>query len=166
MKEIKYRTSKKWAGSIAVLLGSGFLLAFFLSGRNFYNSTVIGLALACLLLILNAFSGIYLSVGNKSACKVDCFVIKKCINIEHIKRISRQPTFNLDKSFGDVYKSLYIISDSDGKMKYLELPNESFTEETGAKIVKHLKELNPNIELDEQTLILIKKYENPDKIKL
>jgi len=70
----------------------------------------------------------------------------KIISINQITEINRQATFRI---FQGSIKSLYIFYVSENKKtKWIELRPIVFKEETMAKLVQDLKQLNPSIKLD------------------
>lgn len=155
---MKYKTNRKWAGMIAILLSLAVIITL-LSSKQPIESLILLVMLFFLFVSIDVFWGYYVLISNDQLNIVKSFIWKRKVNINLIQAIDYRQTFNLGESFAQYYKSLYIVwLQENGGAKMVNLPNDAFTEKTLAQIAKKLKDLNPRIELDKNTEELIKKY--------
>ncbi|TAL49065.1 hypothetical protein EPN83_02205 [Patescibacteria group bacterium] len=157
---MRYRTDKAWAGMIAVLLLIGIFPAILRQISEGIEPIILLVFVLLIFIALDNFLGTYVHISDRTICRTDSFILKRCLEINSIQKISYTPTFIIGRSA----RSLYVASEIDHKSKYIEMPNIGFTQKTIVKVVKHLKELNPKIELDENAENLIQKYESSAKI--
>ncbi|MDB5225182.1 MAG: hypothetical protein JWL87_134 [Candidatus Adlerbacteria bacterium] len=146
----KYTTD--WKSILMIGVSAGVLMAFTLYlNRNPDLGTDVaikGLLIwvifwAFFLLITTCYS--YASITNNTLTYVYLFFYRRTVNIDSITEINDQATYKTAKGS---FRSLYIFyKDQDGSIKYIEFRITLFSEKTLGRLVKDLKQLNPNIEL-------------------
>lgn len=118
---------------------------------------IIGLAawfvfVALGVLFMTVFS--YASISERTLKYVWLFFLRRTINIDSITDISDQPMFKVVKS---QFRSLYIFyNDKSGDKKWIEFRITIFPEKTLGRLIKDLKNINPNIKLNTYSEKLIK----------
>lgn len=96
------------------------------------------------ILLINWFSSI--SISGTTLKFVYLLFQRHTIDINSITEINDQSTYKVAKG---AFRSLYIFyKDQQSKKKYIELRITIFPENTLGKLIKHLKQINPKIELN------------------
>lgn len=154
MERIKYHSD--WR---VLLLGVGsfafMYIAAIISTPNYPQALEFNMVFgsAFLFTVLNYSIGTYGFLDKKSGTlsRTDYLFYTKRLNVRDIKTIYYRPTWII----GGLARSLYIVDD---KEKVIEFPNVGWYEPVLARMVRDLQQINPSIQLDEHTEVLLKKY--------
>jgi hypothetical protein len=155
MNKKRYKTNKL-ISLVFIILTGGTLGMFFLNSTDFkIDLVMVGAFIFITFLFVDLMYGTYLSLENNTFSRTDYFLIKKKLKLNEIEIIRYQPTYGSGREFS----SLYIFEKSRSKAAFI-MTNIWFKEEILSGLVKDLKQINPNIRLDDETKSLIKKYGN------
>ena len=134
-------------------VGDLILLTILWTSPMTYNYLIVAFVITVffLIVIIWSFWGVYLFVAREQICHTNYFFLKKCFRIQNIDSIYYQPSWIV----GEGARSLNIIDMSTGEQRHIGLPNLGFSEKTLADIARHLKRLNPSIELDKYAEALV-----------
>ncbi len=153
----KYHTSKKWRYEVTIyfLIAVGPIWLF--NYKDVWSSPRMWAVLAVLTLAMfYAWKGVYIELDSKKICKTNNFFFKKCLNVASISSIKCAGTFRFGEEYSKIRWSLYIFSRTQDKNLFqIEIPNHTFSDENIIEILKNLKRINPDINIDERSSDLL-----------
>lgn len=156
MKVTRYSLNK-WMIAIAIgFLGSGWGLALLTAPISRHTAPFALLAFGFLVLAyVDLRHGIYCELNADAGvfCRVNHFVIRKCLDVSEIAEIRYSPTWIV----GGRNRSLFILDRKNGQ---IEMSNSGFRERDLAEIASKLRMANPRIEFDQDANELVQKYEH------
>ena len=146
--------------SVTILIGLAIILfgLYSTTQENGHQDAFLNAALIAIIpivfgiLLATKFS--YAEISGTTLKFVYLLFYRRNIDIDSITEINDQPTYKAGKN---LFRSLYIFYKEKGEKKYIELRITIFPEKTLGRLIKDLKVVNSNIELNDYSEKLIKK---------
>src|SRR3989344_4374051 len=143
----KYYTDRRGViilGALVFLLVVGSSIPKYPDPNAIKSDILFSVVWTFILLITSIYS--YASITGSTLKFVYILFIRRTININLITEIKDSATYRIAKS---QFRSLYIFyKDKNDGVKWIELRITIFPEKTLGKLIKDLKSINPNIELN------------------
>ena len=146
-----------WSMAIAIILVSILFLFFgYLETKDSGRTLLVGLMLVLLFgtVLLLASRYTYLHITDRYLRSVHMLFGRRSIPIDDITHITQEGTYYVLESW---FKSLYVYYSRNGKERVKAINLAIFSEPTLARLLKDLKDINHNIQLDTFCKRLVKK---------
>lgn len=153
MKSATYRTDKKWVLLITTLVLAGLIFMVIGNPQAFKEKSSWLLVAGLVIILLDSYSGMYISFNDNVLIRTTHFFVRRKINIHDIQSISYGPTWIMGGSFG---YSLRIKGSANGRPMSIEVANVGYSNRVISDILHNLVKINPRISLDHATELLLK----------
>lgn len=157
----KYKTNPLLASVIALTLIAGVFSIDIEKLLRFYTDPGLTvLIFIAILILLTLFFGFEVQLFKDQVVYRRNLFFKKGFKIEELSHVLFQPTWRgvMSLNTRTNIRSLHIVRRTGGWLDTISLANGAFREEDLADIARRLQQMNPRIEIDEYTKMLIKKY--------